>query len=248
MNPQDIETLFGLLMIVLFIVIEKSKPISHNSWKPFFRLDLLGFVAIIIFGRVCRGGLEEASLWLGVQFSTCFALVQTVYAELPSVLRVFVGIVIADFCLYWAHRAMHHPLLWRMHVWHHSVEELYWFSGFRASFLHTLLFLTPQIFLIALLGLTPLEIMSALLIGIFIQFWQHANFDFSLGALDRWIMTPRYHRIHHAAHTYIDQNYATIFVVWDRIFGTYVDPEQANVQVKLGVKEKPSLFRMLVGV
>lgn len=242
------ETIVGICLIFIFIAAEKRRPIADTNKRLHLRLDIIGFVAIFMFGRLSRYTLNEIGTTLS-QFATEFltAIHQT-YAYLPSFSRVVLAIIMVDFCLYWIHRFMHLKWFWRFHVWHHSVEQLYWFSGFRASFVHTFLFLTPQILLIYLLGLTRLETISAFTFGVFIQFWQHTNYNLTFGRLDRWIMTPRYHRLHHAKNQYVDKNFGTVLVIWDRMFGTYVDPATADLRVKLGLKTQPNLARMIIGV
>ncbi|MCG8670547.1 MAG: sterol desaturase family protein [Pseudomonadales bacterium] len=255
MRVEHLETLVGISLIFLFVWVERKRPIVANDKKVHLRLDILGFVAIFLFGRLSRATLTELGADLTNFFDQFFTIVHTNYALLPSVLRVVLAIIVVDFCLYWIHRFMHHPALWRVHIWHHSVENLYWFSGFRASLIHTFFFLTPQVLMVYLLGLTHVEAIAAFSFGVFIQFWQHANYDISLGAAERWIMTPRYHRIHHSSEAYIDMNYGTVFVVWDRLFGTYVDPAKADTTVPVGlanetitdVKSKRTL-RMVLGV
>lgn len=249
MRPQDIEGLFALAMVALFVAAEKMRPLRPTNRKRDFRLDLAGFICIVLFGKFSRLMLHHWGVEIDELFQDALSRVHSGYALLPSVCRVIFAIIITDFTLYWIHRFMHHPRLWRVHVWHHSTEELYWFSGFRASFFHTFFFLTPQVLLIYLLGLSVYEVLCAMLFGIFIQFWQHTNITFSFGPLDRWLMTPKYHFVHHAIDEQCrDKNFGTVLVIWDRLFGTYVDPRTIDADMQLGIEHKKPVWRMISGV
>ena len=118
--------------------------------------------------------------------------------------------------------------LWRTHSFHHSVDELWWFSGFRTSFLHSLLYNVPQAFVpLFLFQLTPLEAGLGFALGVLAQLWEHANVDVDLGPLRHVLVSPKYHRIHHAAIEPQNKNFAPIFALWDKLFGTYVEEDPA---------------------
>ncbi len=255
MRAEQLEGVVAIALIFVFIFAERRRPIVKTDKKVHLRLDIIGFFAIFAFGRLSRFSLKEIGETLTSFFETSFSSLHSLYANIPSIPRVILAIIIVDFCLYWIHRGMHNPRFWRFHTWHHSIEQLYWFSGFRASLIHTFLFLTPQVLLIYALGLTRIESISAFTFGIFIQFWQHANFDITLGKAERFIMTPRFHRLHHAKEQYRDKNFGTVLVIWDRIFGTYIDPCKANTKIELGLSnntvktvKSAKTIRMILGV
>ena len=250
MRPQDIEGLFAIAMIVVFLLAEKARPLKATNRKRDFRLDLAGFICISLFGKYSRVLLNQWGLELESLSQDFFTVLHSSYALLPSLVRVAFAILVTDFFLYWIHRAMHNPMLWRFHIWHHSTVELYWFSGFRASIFHTFLFLTPQILLIYFFDLSINEVLCAMLFGIFIQFWQHTNLDISFGFLDKWLMTPKYHFVHHAKEEeYRDKNFGTVLVIWDRLFGTYIDPNGVSTETKLGLSNnKTPVWRMILGL
>ena len=142
--------------------------------------------------------------------------------ETPTVPVLAGGLLLADFGYYWAHRFTHEvSFLWAGHVVHHSSEEYNlttalrqnWFSSW---FLY--LFNMP----LALVGLSP---QVAMLIIPFIQlyqFWIHTRLIGRLGPLEKVLNTPSNHRVHHGINPeYVDRNYGAIFMIWDRMFGTY---------------------------
>ena len=128
--------------------------------------------------------------------------------------------------------------MWRTHAWHHSVEQMYWFAGFRTSFFHSFIYNIPQVVVpVTLLKLTPAEAGIGYSIGLLIQFWEHTNLKVNIGPLAWLIVTPDYHRIHHSATTHRGMNLAPTFRLWDRMFGTYVDPATMPAEFPLGLGE-----------
>ncbi len=88
-------------------------------------------------------------------------------------------------------------------------------------------------------------------IGLLIQFWEHTNWNVNIGRLAWLLVTPDYHRVHHSATTHRGMNLAPTFRIWDRMFGTYVDPAKMPEKYELGLGEKvkgKEIPRMLVGV
>jgi len=158
-----------------------------------------------------------------------------------------------DFVIYWIHRAQHrYDFFWRTHAWHHSIEQMYWFSGFRTSFLHSFLYNIPQVVIpVTIFKLSPMEAGIGYSLGLFIQFMEHTNWKMSFGPLNWLLVTPDYHRIHHSATLHRGQNLGTTFRLWDRMFGTYVDPAEMPGEYPLGLGERvegKKIPRMLMGV
>jgi sterol desaturase/sphingolipid hydroxylase (fatty acid hydroxylase superfamily) len=120
----------------------------------------------------------------------------------PGAVRVVLAIFMVDFMIYWIHRAQHRfEALWRTHAWHHSIEQLYWFSGFRTSFLHSFIYNVPQAAVPMLVfNLSPLEAGVGYSIGLLIQFWEHTNLDVRIGPL-KYLIIAAYHRVHQRLHT-----------------------------------------------
>jgi sterol desaturase/sphingolipid hydroxylase (fatty acid hydroxylase superfamily) len=138
-------------------------------------------------------------------------------------------LVAEDLCFYWFHR-MHHGvrLLWTAHVNHHSSQHFNLSTGFRQTVLTTL---TSAVFWapLALLGYPPWMILVAQTWSQIYQFGLHTEAIGRLGPLE-WIMnTPSHHRVHHGTNVqYLDRNHGGIFILWDRLFGTF-EPERERV-------------------
>lgn len=130
-----------------------------------------------------------------------------------------------DFFYYWFHRA-HHRIrwMWASHVTHHSSERLNLSTAFRQSLTYPIsgmwLFWLP----LAWLGFEPTHIVAVVAINLGFQFFVHTQAIGKLGWLEWVFNTPSHHRVHHARNArYIDKNYAGVLIIWDRLFGTFVE-------------------------
>ena len=108
--------------------------------------------------------------------------------------------------------------------------------------------LAPQILIgHYVFGFSRIEMAMAVVIGYFVQLWQHANVTIDIGVLKYVFVTPQSHRIHHAlAEEARDRNFGAVLSVWDVLFGTYVAPTHEDYA--LGVADDVPLVRGLVGV
>jgi len=249
-DPQDCEIAAFLALALLFECSERVWPARAIDRRAHLRTDLLSFALAIVMNRIAT---QAVSGTLGREAVLEAVAPLSAVRELPGAVRILLAIVVADFILYWIHRAQHRfDTLWRTHAWHHTIEQMYWFSGFRTSFLHSLLYNLPQTAVPMLLfQLSPLQTGVAYAIGLFVQFWEHTNLRVALGPLRKWVVTPAYHRIHHAATLHRGKNLAPMLSVWDRLFGTYVDPLTVPTSFPLGLGQpitREAAPRMLLGV
>jgi len=245
-------TLFEAGTLVAFVLIfdtwERLSPGRKVDRRKHLKLDLLALLVVIVAGTFWKSlllaGYEAADL---SRFFTPLAPIH----ELPSVLKVTIGLVVTDFALFLVHWSMHaSDLLWRTHVFHHTIEELYWLSGARTSVTHLFLFALPQVLLAyGVFGLTAGEAAVAFSIGVIINLWVHTNIRVNLGPLSKLIITPDYHRIHHAADSRCNTNYGFILTVWDRLFRRFTDPRRTPDDFPLGlVDPETDTPRLIIGV
>nr|WP_291840612.1 sterol desaturase family protein [Candidatus Microthrix sp.] len=155
-------------------------------------------------------------------------------ANLGSTRFGFTGAMMAwDFLYYWDHRWMHEVrLLWANHVSHHSSERYNLSTALRQPWSGIL---THWVFLpMPLLGFTPAMTSKAGLYNLLYQYWVHTEAIDRLPAPVEAVMnTASHHRVHHGANPqYLDKNYAGIFIVWDKLFGTF-EPEVRKVKYGL---------------
>tara|TARA_B110000467_G_scaffold62162_1_gene56744 strand:- start:10384 stop:11634 length:1251 start_codon:yes stop_codon:yes gene_type:complete len=131
--------------------------------------------------------------------------------------------VALDFSGYWVHRWSHRSnFLWQTHLVHHSSEEYNLAVALRQStsglFNYAGFLLIPA----AIMGVPPEMIAVGSFIHLYMQYWYHTQLINKMGFIDKLIVTPTHHRVHHAMNPeYIDRNFGQIFMVWDYLFGTY---------------------------
>jgi sterol desaturase/sphingolipid hydroxylase (fatty acid hydroxylase superfamily) len=250
LQPDDYETAAFFGLVALFEIAERIWPARPINRLKDLKLDVLSFAFALAVNRVCT------HLFRGWAVSLPQGPLDTIVRQLqslPSALKIVIAIFVVDFFIYWIHRAQHRfDSLWRTHAWHHSIEEMYWFAGFRTSFLHSFLYNIPQVIIpVTFFKLSPAEAGIGYSLGLLIQFWEHTNLKLNVGPLKWLIVTPDYHRIHHSATVHRGMNLGTTFRIWDRMFGTYVDPAKVPDTFPLGLGEHvqgKKIPRMLLGV
>ena len=143
-----------------------------------------------------------------------------------------------DFAYYWRHRWAHEiNFLWNRHLIHHSSEEFNLSAGMRqpiSGFVELYFFLYIPI---AVLGVPTVVVAVIAPLHRFAQFWYHTRLIDKMGFLEKVIVTPAHHRVHHAINAeYIDKNYTAIFIIWDKLFGTFQEETADNPPV-YGIKK-----------
>lgn len=191
---------------------------------------LLGFIAAIMLAGQIGESAPLASLWPSTW---------------PVAAQVLLLVVLADFMRYWLHRMSHtFSPLWRLHAVHHSVDRLYWLNTSRFHpiektlqfFLDTLPFI--------LLGVDIRIIGFWFVIYSVNGFFQHSNIQLQFGWLSSIFSTAEMHRWHHSRKPQeSNANYANVFILWDKLFGTYFRPRD-RVVGELGLlnRDYPTQF------
>ncbi len=180
--------------------------------------DVLGLTVVILSYR-----------WVEARVGL-FDIEATWYAYLIA----FIGV---DFAGYWSHRLQHKVnYFWNHHIIHHSSEEFNLGCALRqtvsAWFSLGFLFLFPT----AILGVPPEVIAVIQPLHLFAQYWYHTRLINRMGFLEKIIVTPSHHRVHHAINQqYLDKNLSQIFIIWDKLFGTFQE-ELKDVPPIYGVK------------
>ena len=146
----------------------------------------------------------------------------------------FIGL---DFAGYWGHRFNHTiNVFWNRHIVHHSSEEFNLSCALRqeaSAFIGVYFFMYIPM---AIIGVPPEVVAISGPIHLFAQFWYHTRLINKMGFLEHIIVTPSHHRVHHAINPeYIDKNYSEIFIIWDKLFGTFQE-ELADVPPVYGTK------------
>jgi alkylglycerol monooxygenase len=140
-----------------------------------------------------------------------------------SVWMYLIVFIILDFQGYWVHRWSHKiNFFWNKHAIHHSSEEFNLACALRQSISSWVSLFTFFLIPAAILGVPVLVVATIAPIHLFAQFWYHTQHIERMGFLEKIIVTPAHHRVHHAINPeYMDKNYAPIFILWDHWFGTF---------------------------
>ena len=234
-NLGNDKMLLYAIPVFLFMVALEAWVSMRKQRGWYQRQDAFASLSMGV-GNVVISGMMK-SVWLGL-----FAwLYQYRVLELnPLSAWVWIaGLFLQDFCFYRYHRASHRiRLLWAAHENHHSSKYFNFTTALRQSWttpLYNAAFFLPMV----LLGYHPLMIVTYQAISLMYQFLLHTESVDRLGPVE-WVMnTPSHHRVHHGRNPrYIDCNYAGIFIIWDRLFGSFV-AEKERVDFGL-VGEHPS--------
>jgi sterol desaturase/sphingolipid hydroxylase (fatty acid hydroxylase superfamily) len=126
---------------------------------------------------------------------------------------------------------------------------MYWLAGVRATLPNQALFNVPFAFFAPLLHQAPGWIFTLVFAEAFFQNnWMHMNVTWRSRRLELAFVTPRYHHIHHSkAPEHHMANLASRLTIWDRLFGTYVDPESVD-EISFGIEGAPSPIRVVIGL
>ncbi len=240
--------------VITFVFTIGILDFAERRWPRFpvnrlhnLGLNITALLVVIFAGELWKPILITAFNALNI---TSFVTINSM-TSVPGVLRILMGLIAADFCLYWVHRGMHRKrILWLTHAFHHSIDQLWWLSGSRTSMTHLLLFAAPQILLgYYVFQLTALDAGIALSMGVVVNVWIHTNISVNLGPLQWLLITPNYHRIHHGAHGLSGKNLGFVLTIWDRMFGTFADPRAVMDGFALSsISTRQRLLRLIVGI
>jgi sterol desaturase/sphingolipid hydroxylase (fatty acid hydroxylase superfamily) len=241
-TPLLFAALFMVVRGIVCTTIETMRPAHGLDYR---RLILRDLVATAVIGLLISPASDYVNRWVAFRPAIPQAL-----NALPLVLRFAMYLVIADFGHYWVHRAMHSARLWRVHKWHHSPQYMYWLAGVRGSLLQQVLVNVPYIAAATLIDISPWWMVFVILIKNWVQNdWMHLNVSWGSKWLEWIIITPRYHHVHHSDDpAHYRANLAPLFPIWDRLFGTYVDPESVRRPLSFGIGERVPAVRLAIGL
>lgn len=157
--------------------------------------------------------------------------------QVSSTLFVYIIAFLAlDFAGYWVHRLQHvSNFFWNGHIVHHSSEEFNLACALRQSISSVVRIFVAFLLPAALLGVPAKVIEVVAPLHLFAQFWYHTQHIGKMGWLEKIIVTPSHHRVHHAINPeYLDKNYGQIFIFWDKWFGSFQE-ELPSVPAVYGI-------------
>lgn len=158
--------------------------------------------------------------------------------------------ILDDLAYYWFHRTAHRVRwFWASHVNHHSSQHYNLSTALRQTWTGTIafsfIFRLPLLFI----GFPPAMILFCAGLNLIYQFWFHTE---AIDKCPRWFEavfnTPSHHRVHHATNPlYLDRNYAGVFIIWDRMFGTF-QAEVKEIRPHYGIVKQLGSFNLLWAV
>ena len=208
-------------IIVACVLIEWLVGV-HKKHNYYEKKDFLVALAIGA-GNVILGAFLKV-----VYFTAAMGIYNMVPWAIPRTWWGFVvGLFAVDFCRYWAHRISHEQRFWwATHVTHHSSEKMNFAISLRTNWVTPIkfLFFLP----VPLLGFDPFTFFVCHQVAVLYQFWVHTELIKKLPAPIEYVMvTPSHHRVHHGSNPkYIDKNYGSTFIIWDRLFNTFQKEEE----------------------
>lgn len=165
--------------------------------------------------------------------------------DIPFTWWSFLLVFALDDCrYYWWHRIGHRSRwFWASHGVHHSSQHFNLSTNLRQSWTSEFSGLVLLNVPLAWIGFHPAAIALAFSVNLLYQFWIHTE---TIDKMPRWfewlLNTPSHHRVHHGSNPrYLDSNYAGVFMIWDRLFGSFV-PEQADEPVRYGLVKNLGTF------
>ncbi|MCB9990754.1 MAG: sterol desaturase family protein [Rhodospirillales bacterium] len=201
------------------------------------------------FANIAHTLLSKGTVQTLVVFSTAIGLATLVTPaaeaghgiwprDWPMPVQVVMGVVLAEFGLYWAHRLAHEWLpLWHFHAVHHSVTRLWIINTGRFHFIDSIFSILLSMTILVSLG-APMEVLVWLsAITAFIGMLTHCNVEMHFGPISWVFNTPGLHRWHHSRDiSEGNKNYGENLMLWDQLFGTYFNPPR-RPPVNIGINE-----------
>jgi sterol desaturase/sphingolipid hydroxylase (fatty acid hydroxylase superfamily) len=235
-------------MGVVFTLLSRFSPC--NEGRPWWEkrglvTDLSYWIFAPVFTRYLRIWVTVfLTLWIfhisdGQKIADFYDHGHGPVSHMPLWLQGVFYLVLSDFALYWSHRLFHRGAWWKYHAVHHASKDVDWISASRFHPVNLALGTAAVDVAFLLIGVSP-DIF--IVIGPFTTITSclvHANLNWSFGPLRYVLVSPVFHRWHHATDV-CDKNFASTFSVWDLMFGTYHMPAgQLPQAYGIGDQEMP---------
>lgn len=227
-KPAELAVPAFIILVLAEIVYGRVTGKARFEGKDTITSMVMGLGSTIV-------GALSATLTIGVAY---YVWANFRLFDLGAAWWVFVlAFVLDDLSYYWIHRFGHRMRwMWAAHVIHHSSQHYNLSTALRQTWTGQL---TPAILFkmpLFLLGIEPAIVFFAGGLNLLYQFWIHTE---AIDRMPRWfeavMNTPSHHRVHHANNPkYLDSNYAGVFIIWDRMFGTFI-PEEREEPCRYGL-------------
>ena len=217
--------LYAIPLFILAMLLEGWWTHRHPETRGYERRDSTASISMGLISLFVGAGAKLLSIPF---FLICY---DHRIANIGDAWWAWVLLLFAeDLCYYWFHRAHHEVrILWATHVNHHSSTHFNLSTALRQPLLTALtgpIFWAP----LPLLGFPVWMVLIAQSWSLIYQFWLHTELFDRAGPLEWVLNTPSHHRVHHGKNiAYLDKNHAGIFIIWDRMFGTFAPEAEPTV-------------------
>lgn len=229
-NVAPLAVLFGVLAYVtkrdaLVAAIRRARP------------EIVTNIILLLVNALVVVPLIAVPILTGHSLLPRADVLVNFWEGLPAAVSIIAAIAFMEFAAYWRHRLEHVPMLWPVHATHHADEAMNWLSVRRKHPLGEALALLIDNLLVILLGLPFWAIGVGLLLRSWWGYFIHADVPWTLGIFGKVFISPAAHRLHHIRdEALMGSNYGNMLTLWDKLFGTYVDPAP-YVNCETGIAE-----------
>lgn len=246
-DPELAAVVGGLLSGLACLALERAIPYerawseSKGDVRSDFLHAMLGLAVVpAVLRAACAPSLVRAAHALGAWAGRSDTLWP---GRWPLAAQVLLALLASELGGYAVHRVQHkHRWAWPVHAIHHDARRVYFFNGPRLHPGDTVMTLLATAFPLMVLG-APADVMA--LVSAFASAHiplQHVNADLRFGLLEYVVATPTLHRWHHSREPReAESNYGGLLIVWDLLFGTYLNPRDRRPPVEVGLYAGESL-------
>ncbi len=235
-DPVGLATPAFIALVLMEIVAVRLGARGDYDWRDTFTSLTMGFgstMAAVVFGATI------VAVYSATAHVRLFAVPITWWSGVLC-------FVLDDLLYYLFHRSAHRVRwFWASHVVHHSSQHYNLTTALRQTwtgfFSLSFAFRLPLL----LIGFDVRLVLFVAGINLIYQFWVHTEAVRRLPAPLEWLLnTPSHHRVHHGSNPrYLDRNYGGVFIVWDRLFGTF---EAEDEPVRYGLVHNIATFNPLI--
>ncbi len=215
------------------------------------RQELLIDLAALLIALVSQVAIASAAFpWIArLQDFGPVHLAHERLSSLPPLAAGLFYFVATDFLAYWMHRLNHWSWLWSTHAFHHSTRNIYWASGMRGSPVHFLLLGLPALIVQVVFSPQGPVMTLVLAYGVVHNSLIHSNLKIPTRLLNRIFVTGETHFVHHGRDPRLGgSNFGFLLTIWDRLFGTWTDPQSLPKNFPLGLGYEVGAARLMVGL
>ena len=230
---------FGILIVMfLWEVMMPRRPLTASKitrWFSNLSLVLIDSVAVRLAFPAGLAGVAFLAQQRGWGIFNLFGL--------PSLLKIVCGVLILDLAIYLQHVIFHSaPLLWRLHMVHHSDMDIDVTTGIRFHPIEIFLSMGIKMVVVILTGAPALAVLAFEIILNGTSMFNHGNVRYPQNVdsvLRLFVVTPEMHRVHHSTIRWeTNSNLGFNFPWWDRLFGTYrAQPAKGHLGMTIGLDQ-----------